>query len=139
MALIKGTDGLLTVGPSGAPTTVGYITKYSIDMETDITQRGPYIGNAAKSKVLGGNTSSGTMTVDVPVNRDAGHTAIVTAHAAGTGLRLVAREGGTTEGYTYTAASALFTTVTSTGSAEEGYTLEIAWEDDAGYTYAVSS
>lgn len=135
MALIEGTKGLLQVGPSNSPTTVGKVTQYSIEIKTDIAERGPYIGDPAKRKVRGGRTSSGSMTCEIPVGRDSGQTALINAHENGESIRLHIREGQANEGYVYVAPQAIITDISVEGTAEEGYTLEISWEDDGGYTY----
>lgn len=136
--LIEGTSGLIQVGPTGSPTTIGVVSEFSAELSTDVTTRGPYIGDATRRKTRTAKTSSGSLSADIPDGRDLGQTQLVLAHENATNVRLVLRAGGSSNGYTYTCPNAIISGVTFGGNAEEGYTLEFSWEDADGYTFAVS-
>lgn len=139
MPLVEGVNGLLRCGPTAAPTTVSFSTTYSIQMTEEVNRRGPYIGNANRQKVRGARDSSGSITCEIPVGRDAGQTALVSAFMNGTDIHLTLREGNATDAYTYEA-DVIITQLTSTGNAAEGYTLEFSFEDNGnGYTYGPST
>ena len=48
--MIEGTDGVVQVGPSNALTLVGVVTSFSVEASTELTPRGPYIGDDTISK-----------------------------------------------------------------------------------------
>lgn len=137
--LLEGHDGLIQIGPTNALTTVGYVSEFSVECATELTSKGPYIGDATIYKVRQAKTSSGTLNADIPDGRDPGQTGIIEAHEGGTSLRLTLQADAATGGYLYTAANAGITGVTFGGNAEEGYTLEFAFEDLDGYTLAASA
>lgn len=137
--LIAGTSGLVQIGPTNALTTVGLVTEFSVECATDITTKGPYIGDATKRKVRSSKTSSGSLSADIPEGRNSGQSAIVAAHEAGTNFRLSLRGGDATNGYTYVAANAAISGLTFNGNAEDGYSFEFNWEDMDGYTLLPSA
>lgn len=137
--LISGTSGLVQIGPTNHLTTVGLVSEFSVECSTDITTKGPYIGDATKRKVRSSKTSSGTLTADIPDGRNAGQTGLLTAHENGTNIRLYLQGGDGTDGYEYVAANAAISGVTFTGNAEEGYSFEFSFEDMDGYTLEASS
>jgi hypothetical protein len=118
--LITGSSGLVQIGPTSALTTVGLVSEFSVECATDITTKGPYIGDATKRKVRSSKTSSGSL-------------------SAGTNFRLSLRGGDATNGYTYVAANCAISGLTFTGNAEEGYSFEFNFEDMDGYTLLVSA
>lgn len=134
--LIEGTKGLIQAGPSGAPTTVAFVTDFTVDCKTAFAQRGPYIGNNVILKTRQAKTSQGSLVCDVPQGADGGQNAVVAAHEAGTNLRLVLQGGDTStqKGYTYTAANAGISAVKFVEKSKEGVTLDISFEDLDGYT-----
>ena len=132
--LITGSDGLVQIGPTNAYTTVGLVSEFSVECKTDITTKGPYIGDATLRKVRSGRTSSGKLTADVPVGRNTGQTGLITVHESGTNIRITLTGGTTTTGYQYVATNAAVEGVTYTGNAQDGYSLEFAFQDMDGYT-----
>lgn len=139
MSLLQGTDGLIQVGPSNAPTTIAKISEITIELKTDVTERGPYIGDATKYKTRQAKTSSGSFTADVPATRDGGQAKFIDLHETATDFRFVAKVDDGSAGYTYTSALTAVTGVKITGNAAEGWTIEGNFADMAGYTLAPST
>lgn len=137
--LITGSSGLVQIGPTNALTTVGLVTEFSVECSTEITSKGPYIGDATIRKVRQAKTSSGSLSADIPEGRNSGQTGLVTVHEGATNVRLALRGGDTTNGYTYTAANCAISGVTFTGNAQEGYSFEFNFEDMDGYSLAASA
>lgn len=137
--LITGTDGLVQIGPSGSPTTIAFVKEFSVEAKTELTTRGPYIGDATIYKTRKAKTSSGSLSADVPAGRDSGQTAAMAAHEGATDIRLVLKADDSSGGYTYTAPIAAITGVKFEGKAEEGYSLSFDFEDLSGYTLVASS
>jgi len=137
--LLSGTDGLVTIGPTSALTTIAFVREFSVEAKTEMNSRGPYIGDATIYKTRKGKTSSGTISADVPAGRDAGQTAMLAVHEGATNVRLVLKADDASGGYTYTAANAGCSGVKFTGKAEEGYSLEFSFEDMDGYTLVPST
>lgn len=137
--LITGSSGLVQIGPTSALTTVGLVSEFSVECATDITTKGPYIGDATKRKVRSSKTSSGTLSADIPEGRNAGQSGLLSNHEAGTNFRLSLRGGDATNGYTYVAANCAISGLTLTGNAEEGYSFEFNFEDMDGYTLLASA
>lgn len=138
--LLEGHDGIIQIGPTNALTTVGYVTEFSVECSTELTNKGPYIGDATIYKVRQAKTSSGTLSADIPEGLDPGQTGLVDAHEGGSNLRLHLKADATTAaGYSYIAANAGITGVTFGGNAEEGYTFEFAFEDMDGYSLSESA
>ena len=137
--LITGSSGLVQIGPTNALTTVGLVTEFTVECATDITKKGPYIGDATIRKVRGAKTSSGSLSADIPDGRNAGQTGLLTAHENGTNIRLYLQGGDGTDGYEYIAANAAISGVTFTGNAADGYTFEFTFEDMDGYVLEASS
>jgi len=136
--LISGTEGLVQIGPSNAPTTIAFVREFSVETKTEMNTRGPYIGDTTLYKTRKGKTSSGTISADVPSGRDAGQTAMLAIHEGATNVRLKLVGGAGSTGYTYTAPNAGCSGVKFTGKAEEGYGLEFSFEDMDGYTLVQS-
>lgn len=137
--LITGTSGLVRIGPTTAPTTVGLVTEFSVECATDIAKKGPYIGDATIRKVRSAKTSSGSLSADIPDGRNPGQTGLLQAHENGTDIRLELVGGDGTDGYEYVAPNAAISGVTFNGNAEDGYGFEFSFEDMDGYTLEASS
>lgn len=137
--LITGSSGLVQIGPTGALTTVGFVSEFSVECKTDMTEQGPYIGDPTIYRTKKAKTSSGKLNADIPEGRNAGQSGIVAAHEAGTNFRLSLRGGDATNGYTYVAAAAAIESLTYTGNAEEGYSFEMGFVDMSGYTLVPSA
>ena len=125
MAVIDGPSGIVRVGA----TEIAFVTEWSADLSTEITQRGPYINNPNLSKSRGGRDCTGSITADIPAGRDAGQTTLVNAQANGTNVVL---ELNTADGYTLDVPSAIITNVNVTQSATDGVTITFDFEDGAG-------
>ena len=139
MSLLTGTDGLIQIGPSNAPTTIAKITEITIELQTEVSEKGPYIGDATIYKVRKAKTSSGKFTADVPAARDSGQAKFIDLHETATDFRFVAKVDDGSAGYTYTSALTAVTGVTITGNAAEGWTIEGSLADMAGYTLVPST
>jgi hypothetical protein len=137
--LIAGTSGLVQIGPTNHLTTVGLVTEFSVECATEITAKGPYIGDATIRKVRGAKTSSGSLSADIPDGRNTGQTGLLSVHESGTNVRLYLQGGDGTDGYEYVAANCAISGVTFTGNAEDGYSFEFTFEDMDGYTLEASS
>lgn len=136
--MIEGSNGLIQVGPTNALTTVGVVTSFSVEANTELTPRGPYIGDASISKTRQPKTSTGSLSAEIPSGRNAGQTALLSAHEAGTDIRVVLKAGAALEGYTYTATVAI-SGISFTGNATDGYMMDVSFEDTGAYTLATST
>jgi hypothetical protein len=136
--MIEGSDGLIQVGPTNALTTVGVVTSFSVEASTELTPRGPYIGDATISKTRQPKTSTGSLSAEIPSGRDAGQTQLMTAHESGTSVRVSLKAGAALTGYTYTATVAI-SGISFSGNAADGYMLDISFEDTGSYTLAASA
>jgi hypothetical protein len=132
--LVEGTDGLVRVGPSNHPTVVGYVTEFTVTCETEITERGPYIGDATIRKTRKAKTSSGSLSADLPEGLDPGQTKLVEAHETGANVEIYLRGGGASDGMYYRAANAAVSGVEFSGTADEGYSTSFNFTDMDGYT-----
>lgn len=139
MSMLKGSDGLIQIGPSNAPTTVGYINEIEINTEMTITQKGPWIGMNSIEKSGGPRTSKGTLSADFPATRNAGQAKIIELIEAGTLFRIVAKVQNGTDGYTYTSPETACSSLGITGNGESGWTGAFEIEDMSGYTLAASA
>jgi len=137
--MIEGSDGLIQIGPTNALTTVGVVTSFSVEASTELTPRGPYIGDATISKTRQPKTSTGSLSAEIPSGRNVGQTGLVTAHESGTNVRLVLKAGASLTGYSYTCDAAAITGISFTGNATDGYMLDISFEDTGSYTLAAST
>lgn len=135
--MIEGTDGVVQVGPSNALTLVGVVTSFSVEASTELTPRGPYIGDDTISKTRQPKTSSGSLSAEIPSGRNAGQSELLAAHEAGTDIRVQLKANTTTLGYTYTAVVAI-SGVTFSGNATDGYMLDMSFEDMGTYTLVPS-
>lgn len=106
MAPIRGTDGLIQVGPSNAPTEVGKVTQFEINRTRAITTSGPYVNEDLIEKAYGAKDFTATLTYQMPSGRDNGQDAIDDAFEAGTTLRILLQTDG---GKTFTVPNALIT------------------------------
>jgi hypothetical protein len=133
MALIKGTDGIIEVGPTNAPTEVGKVTEWSATRTRETSVRGPHINSDTLEKTQGAKSISGSLTADVPAGRDPGQTALDDAFEDGLPIRLKLQSD---QGKVITVTSALVSEIEDTGSAAEGYQTTFSFEDQNGYTIA---
>lgn len=136
--MIEGTDGVVQVGPSNALTLVGVVTSFSVEASTELTPRGPYIGDDTISKTRQPKTSSGSLSAEIPSGRNAGQTAILSAHENGTDIRVQLKANTAALGYTYTATVAI-SGITFSGNATDGYMLDMSFEDMGEYTLVAST
>lgn len=131
MPLIEGSEGVIEVGPIGTPQTVAYITEWEANPKTDIKTNGPFIGNAAKAKTRAGKDVSGSMKGLVPQGRDAGQSALITAHEDGADIRVVLT---TDDGYVLTIPLTIVSDLKVGQKADEGAPFECSFTDNNGYT-----
>lgn len=131
MALIKGTDGIIEIGPSDAPTEVGYVTEWTITRSREVTERGPWINNDTIEVTLGGKNLEGSLSYDIPAGRDSGEEQIDAAYEAGTAIRLRLQSDS---GKQYLLPAATFTDLEETGNAAEGYSGTASFRNSGAYT-----
>jgi len=136
--MIEGTDGLVQVGPSNALTTVGVVTSFSVEASTELTPRGPYIGDDSISKTRQPKTSSGSLSAEIPSGRNAGQSKLLEVHESGTDIRVVLKANAQALGYTYSATVAI-SGITFSGNATDGYMLDMSFEDMGDYSLVPST
>lgn len=74
---IRGTGGSATIGST--PTTINHIKDYEYKAEFDVTEAGPYVGDATVDEVPGGEKGELTVNCDVREGGDPGQTAVTAA------------------------------------------------------------
>jgi len=135
MPLIEGTAGSIKVGPSGSQVTINFIGEWSADCKVDVKKKGPYIGNAAISKIRAGKDCSGSLSGDVPEGTDAGQQDLIDAFNNDTDVELALES---TDGYLLTVPLTIISGVKVGQKAEDGASVAFDFEANGGFTLAAA-
>jgi len=135
MPLIEGSAGTIKVGPALTPVDVAFIGEWSADLKIDIKKKGPYIGNAAISKIRAGKDCSGSLSGDVPEGTDAGQQDLIDAFNSDADVRL---ELESTDGYTLTIPLTIISGVKLGQKGDDGVSVAFDFEANGGFTLAAA-
>jgi hypothetical protein len=136
MPLIEGTSGTIQVGPTGTPIAVAFIGEWSADCKVEIKKKGPYIGNAAISKVRAGKDCSGSLSGDVPEGQDAGQQDLIDAFNSDADVQMILTA---TDGYVLTIPLTIVSGVKIGQKAEDGVSIAFDFEANGGFTLAAAA